>query len=214
MDERQRRESAATPSRRWPSLRRSTASALSAGACQGNRSHQRRLSRAHRGGAVLHAGDQRAGRARLLAARRSGRLRARAGREDPADPRPARQQPHRLAAQSHPRPARRAAVPDPRCQRNDPRHGPRHDLDRSGAVRKLPRARQGAAHRASWWRWRRFSTSAPRRSCARSCGTRRRQVDRKTLPTPGTILAEITGGKLGGPEHDRAAPERLKATIY
>ena len=41
-----------------------------------------------------------------------------------------------------------------------------------------------------------------------------RHVDRKTLPTAGTILAEITDGKLGGPEHDRAAPERMKATIY
>jgi PPOX class probable FMN-dependent enzyme len=41
-----------------------------------------------------------------------------------------------------------------------------------------------------------------------------RHVDRKTLPTAGAILAEITGGKLGGPEHDRGASERLKATIY
>jgi PPOX class probable FMN-dependent enzyme len=41
-----------------------------------------------------------------------------------------------------------------------------------------------------------------------------RHVDRKTLPTAGTILAEITGGKLGGPAHDSAAPERMKATIY
>jgi hypothetical protein len=40
------------------------------------------------------------------------------------------------------------------------------------------------------------------------------QVERASLPTPGTILAEITGGKLGGEEHDRAAPERIKATIY
>jgi len=39
-------------------------------------------------------------------------------------------------------------------------------------------------------------------------------VDRKTLPTPGSILAELTGGKMGGPEHDRLAPERIKATIY
>ena len=39
-------------------------------------------------------------------------------------------------------------------------------------------------------------------------------VDRKTLPTPGMILAERTGGKMGGPEHDRAAPERIKATLY
>ena len=36
----------------------------------------------------------------------------------------------------------------------------------------------------------------------------------RSLPTPGAILAEITDGKLGGPEHDRIAPERLKATIY
>ena len=36
----------------------------------------------------------------------------------------------------------------------------------------------------------------------------------KTLPTPGAILAELTDGKMGGPEHDRAAPERIKQTIY
>ena len=41
-----------------------------------------------------------------------------------------------------------------------------------------------------------------------------RHVERKSLPSAGTILAELTGGKLGGPEHDRTAPERLKATIY
>lgn len=40
------------------------------------------------------------------------------------------------------------------------------------------------------------------------------QVERATLPTPGKILAEITAGKMGGDEHDRAAPERIKATIY
>jgi len=41
-----------------------------------------------------------------------------------------------------------------------------------------------------------------------------RQVDRKSLPSAGTILADLTQGKLGGPEHDRTAPERLKATLY
>jgi uncharacterized protein len=40
------------------------------------------------------------------------------------------------------------------------------------------------------------------------------QVERSTLPTSGKILAEISGGKVGGEEHDRAYPERLKATIY
>ena len=40
------------------------------------------------------------------------------------------------------------------------------------------------------------------------------QVERSTLPTPGKILAEISGGKVGGDEHDRIAPERMNATIY
>ncbi len=40
------------------------------------------------------------------------------------------------------------------------------------------------------------------------------KIDRKSLPSAGTILAGITGGKVGGPEHDRTYPERLKATIY
>ena len=39
-------------------------------------------------------------------------------------------------------------------------------------------------------------------------------VERSSLPTSGQILAEITGGKMGGEEHDRQATERLKATIY
>jgi PPOX class probable FMN-dependent enzyme len=41
-----------------------------------------------------------------------------------------------------------------------------------------------------------------------------RHIDRKSLPSAGTILADLTQGKVGGPEHDRAAPERLKATLY
>jgi uncharacterized protein len=40
------------------------------------------------------------------------------------------------------------------------------------------------------------------------------KVDRKTLPTPGSILAELTDGKMGGAEHDRLAPQRIKETIY
>jgi uncharacterized protein len=40
------------------------------------------------------------------------------------------------------------------------------------------------------------------------------QIDRRTLPTSGTILAGISNGAIGGPEHDRTAPERLRATIY
>jgi uncharacterized protein len=40
------------------------------------------------------------------------------------------------------------------------------------------------------------------------------QIDRSTLPTPGAVLAAISNGALGGPEHDRTAPERMMATIY
>jgi uncharacterized protein len=40
------------------------------------------------------------------------------------------------------------------------------------------------------------------------------QVARASLPTTGKILAEITDGKMGGEEHDRQYPERVKATIY
>ena len=39
-------------------------------------------------------------------------------------------------------------------------------------------------------------------------------IDRKTLPSTGTIMADITSGALGGPDYDRAYPERLRATIY
>ena len=41
-----------------------------------------------------------------------------------------------------------------------------------------------------------------------------RHVERKNLPSNGTILAAITKGAMGGEEYDRAYPERLKATIY
>jgi uncharacterized protein len=41
-----------------------------------------------------------------------------------------------------------------------------------------------------------------------------RHIDRKSLPSNGTILADLTEGRLGGEAHDREAPARLKATIY
>jgi len=40
------------------------------------------------------------------------------------------------------------------------------------------------------------------------------KMERSSLPTAGTILAEITEGKMGGPEHDRTYPDRIKETIY
>jgi uncharacterized protein len=41
-----------------------------------------------------------------------------------------------------------------------------------------------------------------------------RHVARASLPTAGTILAGISGGKVGGPEHDRNQPQRIKETLY
>jgi PPOX class probable FMN-dependent enzyme len=40
------------------------------------------------------------------------------------------------------------------------------------------------------------------------------QVDRKSLPSRGTIIAAITAGKLGGAEHDRGEHERAMAKLY
>src|SRR5438309_5766444 len=39
-------------------------------------------------------------------------------------------------------------------------------------------------------------------------------VDRKSLPSAGTILGEISGAKIGAPEHARAQPQRIKETLY
>jgi len=41
-----------------------------------------------------------------------------------------------------------------------------------------------------------------------------KHVERRSLPSSGTILADITRGRMGGREYDAAYPERLKATIY
>jgi uncharacterized protein len=40
------------------------------------------------------------------------------------------------------------------------------------------------------------------------------KVDRKSLPSNGTIIAAITEGREGGEAYDRAYPERLRQTIY
>ena len=41
-----------------------------------------------------------------------------------------------------------------------------------------------------------------------------RHVDRKSLPTTGTIIAALTEGRLGGEEHDRGQHERTLARLY
>jgi len=40
------------------------------------------------------------------------------------------------------------------------------------------------------------------------------KVDRKSLPSTGTILAELSNGKAGGEQYDRELPERHRAMLY
>ena len=40
------------------------------------------------------------------------------------------------------------------------------------------------------------------------------KIDRKSLPSTGTILAELSHGELGGETYDREAPEKIKAQLY
>jgi PPOX class probable FMN-dependent enzyme len=41
-----------------------------------------------------------------------------------------------------------------------------------------------------------------------------KHISRKSLPSTGTILADVTAGKFDGVQYDRDYPERLRATIY
>ncbi len=41
-----------------------------------------------------------------------------------------------------------------------------------------------------------------------------KRVPRSALPSTGTILRDVSAGKTGGEEYDRAYPERLKQTLY
>ena len=40
------------------------------------------------------------------------------------------------------------------------------------------------------------------------------KIDRKILPSTGTIIAELSQGKMGGETYDREAPEKIKAMLY
>ena len=40
------------------------------------------------------------------------------------------------------------------------------------------------------------------------------KIDRKSLPSTGTIIAELSHGELGGETYDREAPEKIKAQLY
>jgi uncharacterized protein len=40
------------------------------------------------------------------------------------------------------------------------------------------------------------------------------RIDRKSLPSTGALLAELTANELGGEPYDRALPERIKAELY
>ena len=40
------------------------------------------------------------------------------------------------------------------------------------------------------------------------------KIDRKSLPSTGAIIAELSAGKLGGETYDREAPERIKSMLW
>ena len=40
------------------------------------------------------------------------------------------------------------------------------------------------------------------------------KIERSSLPSTGTIIAELSEGKLGGEQYDREAPEKTKANLY
>jgi PPOX class probable FMN-dependent enzyme len=40
------------------------------------------------------------------------------------------------------------------------------------------------------------------------------QVDRRSLPSTGEMVAELTAGKFGGSDYDREAPARIQAELY
>ena len=40
------------------------------------------------------------------------------------------------------------------------------------------------------------------------------KVDRKSLPSTGSIIAELSQGRLGGEAYDRELPERIKSQLY
>lgn len=40
------------------------------------------------------------------------------------------------------------------------------------------------------------------------------KIDRRSLPSTGTIIAELSEGEFGGEAYDREAPERIKAQLY
>ncbi len=41
-----------------------------------------------------------------------------------------------------------------------------------------------------------------------------KHISRRSLPSTGTILADITAGRVGGAQYDREYPERLRTTLY
>jgi PPOX class probable FMN-dependent enzyme len=40
------------------------------------------------------------------------------------------------------------------------------------------------------------------------------KIDRRALPSTGTIIAELSQGKMGGETYDREAPEKIKTMLY
>ena len=40
------------------------------------------------------------------------------------------------------------------------------------------------------------------------------QIERSSLPSTGTIIAELSGGKMGGAQYDKEAPAKIQSALY
>ena len=181
---------------------------------QGDRSHQRRLPRADRGVAVRCARDQRPGRARLLAASGDPKGFVRV-LDEKTIAIPDRRGNNRIDSL-------RNIVRDPRIALLFLIPGVSETLrvigrathfGRSGAVQsfamngKPPRSVLVVPIETVFF----HCAKAIVRSKLWDQATK---IDRKSLPSTGSIIAEISEGKLGGEEYDRELPERHKAQLY
>ena len=88
------------------------------------------------------------------------------------------------------------------------------DLDRSCADAKLRGQRQAAALRAHRSHREHLFPLLEGDRALEAVGCEALKIDRKSLPSTGTIIAELSQGKLGGETYDREAPERIKAQLY
>ena len=149
---------------------------------------------------------------RLAKGRRAG-LCPGARRRDPADPRPARQQPGRHDRQSLDAARRRADLLRARAQRDLARQRPGAHHHRSGVARTARRQRQGAAQRHPGHR--RGSLFPLRQGADPLRFVEPGKADRRgrEFPSLGRIIAEQIGG-VSVEESERYTAEGYRTRLY